>query len=203
MQTKLIVAVMLFSQVSLAQNALTPIQELKSVVNIKQAEVFVKKNTKNNAIIRTLNANASLSAFDRKILQKTNEGVFTIGNEVYKIIQDSTSTPERFQYIFLDGNLITKSEIDAIRIEITKQYKYGESIESLYNKYNMDTRNTIGDLGWANYDNIDIELRKAISKHKGEEIFAIDLPKYNWHYVVKSNAKNKSTRKITYIKVKK
>jgi hypothetical protein len=204
MKLKFVTAFLLFGQLLFGQNAISPAQELKHIKNLIQAEGFVKKNLKNNALLKTVYSNAvNLTPIERSILKKPVGSMFTIGNELYKIIHDTVNTQDAFQYIFLDGNTITKSEIDAIRIEITKQYKNGESIENLYQKYHMDTRNTTSDLGWSNYENAQLELNKVLSKHKNKDIFNIDLPQYNWYYVVKNNLKTKSARKVTYIKVKK
>ena len=105
----------------------------------------------------------------------------------------------RVSYIYLDGSVIKKEELDKIRETILSEYKKKNiSFSTLANKYTMDTAKD-GDLGWFDEGMMVKAFEDEIKNHKKDEIFTVDIPENNWYYVVLKTYDDIEKIKITYI----
>lgn len=106
----------------------------------------------------------------------------------------------RVSYIYLDGSVINKDEINKIRKTVLAAYGNNVSFSSLVKKYTMDTAEE-GDIGWFDEGMMIKVFEEEIKKHKKGAIFTVDIPENNWYYVVLKTYDDKEKIKITYKKL--
>lgn len=107
----------------------------------------------------------------------------------------------RVSYIYLDGYVIKKDEINNIRKKILASYRNNVSFSSLVKKYTMDTAEE-GDIGWFDEGMMVKIFEEEIKKHKKGDIFTVDIPENKWYYVVLKTYDDKEKIKINYKKNK-
>ena len=107
----------------------------------------------------------------------------------------------KVKYIYLDGTIYSKAEIDSIRSVIIKRYQEGEDFETLVKEYTMDG-NPTGDLGWFYQGMMVDEFDKAVRNKLKDEVFTVDVEIKNWYYVVLKNHDNKIEKAVNGIKIK-
>ncbi len=120
-------------------------------------------------------------------LLKQNKGdVFAVGYVTYLVLDVKESVKYRASYVFLDGASLQKREIDSLKEVIVKKANSGVPWAKLSDEYTMDGNNTQGDTGWffGEYQ-VPKELQDAVSKHKKDEIFFVEVPERQWYYIVK------------------
>ena len=103
-------------------------------------------------------------------------------------------------YIYLDGDKFTKSEIDSLRQSIINKYNNGVSFLELSAKYNMDG-NLFGDTKWFTKNMMVSEFEEAVIKHKKNDIFIVDKPDYKWYHIVLKTYADTYIKTLTFLKV--
>jgi hypothetical protein len=107
----------------------------------------------------------------------------------------------RAAYIFLDGGSLSKSEIDSLKKIIVQRASAGESWATLSDQYNMDGNKTQGDTDWFYGEySFPKEFQDAVQQHKLGEIFFVDVPEKQWHYIVKKTHEEKITKEIKVLR---
>lgn len=120
----------------------------------------------------------------------------------YKLISKKTETEYRASYIYLDGQELSKKEIDSIRTLIIQEYNSGVSFGHLVENYNMDGNSNNGDLGWFKPGMMFPEFENAVKEHAKNDIFTLDIESQNWYYVVLKTYDNRNRDILTLIKIK-
>ena len=65
----------------------------------------------------------------------------------------------------------------------------------------MDGNNTHGDTGWFFGEAmVPKELQDAVKNHKLGEIFTVDVPDKQWHYIVKKTYDDQIKKEITVLR---
>ena len=65
----------------------------------------------------------------------------------------------------------------------------------------MDGNNTHGDTGWFfGEEMMPKEFQDAVKTHKLGDIFFVDVPQNQWHYIVKKTYDDQVTKKITVLR---
>jgi PPIC-type PPIASE domain len=177
----------------------TPGSDLSQIKTIAQAEVFAEKNPKANARIFTIESNTDTSEILLPLFNKKNGFTFSIDNNKYKILQIDSVLSFRVSYIYLNGQQLTRPQIDSLRQEIISSYKKGTGFFDLVQQYNMDG-NISGDTGWFTEGMMVTEFEKAVRDHKKGDIFTVDTPGQNWYHVVLKTYGDTYIKKLTILK---
>lgn len=182
---------------SFGQNTTNDIAKIKT---ISQAEIFIKKNSKANAKIFTIESNRDTSEILFPLYSKKNGFTFKVDNRDYKILQIDSTLSFRVNYIYLSGEKFSKNQSDSLRQEIILKYKNGISFFDLVQQYTMDG-NITGDTGWF-IENIMVkEFETAVRNHKKGDIFLVDTPSQNWYHVVLKTYDNTYIKKATILAI--
>lgn len=124
--------------------------------------------------------------FDKKIGKKHKEKTRT-GKKLYEVVAEREVKHYRINYIFLDGERMSKKAIERLRKKILEMLDKGIQFESLARQYSMD-RNSYngGDSGWFKEERTVPIFFKEISNPKllANEVYSIDLTEANWYYLV-------------------
>ena len=177
---------------------------LSLIENQEQFEKYQFENSDSN--IENIELNISDSEFPKK-LKKLKKGKTRFIKKdgikyYYKLINISKETEFRASYIYLNGNELTKKEIDSIRTIIIEKLQSGVSFANLVEEYNMDGNSTQGDLGWFKKGIMVPDFEKAVIEHKKNDIFTVDINSRKWYYVVLKTYDDRIIEKRNYIRIK-
>ncbi len=101
----------------------------------------------------------------------------------HKVVSLTEVTQYNMRYIFFDPEKISQESIDAIRKDITKRFLNGQDFGTLANQFTMDGSTNGGDLGWMNESALQPEMIEAMKNHQKGQIFPLDIPDKNLHYL--------------------
>ncbi len=101
----------------------------------------------------------------------------------HKIVSLTEITQYNMRYIYFDPKKLSQESIDAIRKDITKRFLEGQEFATLANQFTMDGSTNGGDLGWMNEPDLRPEMISAMKEHKKGQIFPVDIPEENLHYL--------------------
>ena len=177
-------------------------QQLQHIETYDDAQALVDHHPGWQLDMLQLNACIDTSARQKQFYLKKKGDIFEIGNESYKVLYDTSIEFSRVNYIFLDGNKMTKNKIDSIRNLIIREYKNGIPFDSLSVKYNMDGNSNFGDTNWYSDGLMIKEFQQAVLKHKQADIFTIDVNSSAWYYVVKKTFATSKFKQMAIIRVK-
>lgn len=146
-----------------------------------EGELFVFNESKHETrLAKTL--------FDKGVGKKHKEETRT-GFKYYEVIAKTDVKHYRINYIFLDGNRMTKDAIERLRQKILGLLDDGIKFTSLARQYSMD-RNSYngGDSGWFKEERTVPIFFKELDNPKllANEVFSVDLTEANWYYLVQS-----------------
>jgi len=174
---------------------------LGAITTVKQAKKFIAKNPESGAALITLSSDKDTTDFARAFYDKQPNDTFRLDGYDYKVL-DKTSYPEfRVNYIFLDGSQLAAKTIDSARALIVKKYKSGTPFTDLVNAYTMDATPN-GDVGWFKEGVMAKEFEQAVKQHKRNDIFTVDIPTSNWYFVVLKTFDDRTTHRLTLLKIK-
>lgn len=113
-------------------------------------------------------------------------------NVLFKVLNRKNVEICKVQYIFFDGSIMKKNEIDSFRSIVLNKYNLGTDFTSLVKEYTMDG-NPSGELQWF-YKGIMVEeFEEAVMPTKKGEIFIVDVDSKKWYYVVLKTHDNINT----------
>lgn len=174
---------------------------LSQVKSISQAESFIVKNPKAEGKIFTIESSIDTSEVVLPLYREKTGFLFNIDNYNFKILQVDSTLSFRVSYIYLNGEQLSKAQIDSLRQEIISKYKSGTNFFELAQQYNMDG-NTTGDTRWFPENMMVKEFETAVRQHKKGEIFTVDTPNQNWYHVVLKTFDDTYIRKLTILRTK-
>lgn len=183
-------------------------KELALLETPEQIETFLaeKKSKKNKLITfnqekhKTILAKDlfKLGVGDTKKVEKEFETTF------YKVVKRKKKVYQRASYIFIDGNVYDKRNIDVLRQSIFDQLYDGVEFEALAKKYSMDgNAQKGGDLGWFTEGDLHADFEPHIlnTSHEVGKPFAINIPEKNWYYVAVMTHEPKKIPEIEVLKI--
>ena len=200
---RLIVLLLVSSQLSSSDvyGQSTLQQSLQHVASFAEAEQFVQDHPPLQASLRQLRPSSDTAATDRQLYHLAVGEVRSIGQQTYKIIDDTTTYMFRASYIYLDGSQLSSATIDSLRRLILRRYAAGTAFEQLADTFNMDGNKNHGDLGFFPGGRMVAPFEQAVRSHAYGEVFTVDVPDNQWYYVVKKTAPDQVTRVLTVLQV--
>ncbi|TBN06840.1 hypothetical protein EYD45_02860 [Hyunsoonleella flava] len=181
---------------------------LADIETQEQAKQFIKDKYAFNSKIFTFNEEKHKSQLAKALfqLEKGNVKTEKAANEktIYKILEKTTNTYYRVNYIFLDGNTYNLESIDKLRENLIEKHKNGIPFSTLANQYSMDENGKKGgDTGWFTLGSMPTELENAIilDNHGLEDIYSVDIPSKQWYYLVLQSHEPKEISEIKVLKI--
>ena len=179
-------------------------QELDSVLNLNQAERYLKSHPQKGNEIITFNEENHKTNMVRDLFSR---GRITVESELYnthyKVVERNSIPHYRASYIYLDGSKMNKSEINIVRKKIIKKFNGGTPFNQLAQQYSMDNNaNKGGDLGWFTEGTYYQKFEDAIiNNNRVNDIFTLDIDEKNWYYVILKTYDVKEIREVKALKI--
>jgi parvulin-like peptidyl-prolyl isomerase len=184
MKNTLTALLLIFSFSTFAQSTVT--EQFQKINTVQDAQKWMDANKAAKPELLQLTLGKDSSLIDKRLLRQKKGDVFSVGYVTYKVLESTESVKYRSQYIFLDGGSLTPAEIDSLKKIIVQKASAGTSFDQLSDQYSMDGNKTKGDTGWFfGPEMMPAEFQDAVSKHKKDEIFFVDVSDKQWHYIVK------------------
>lgn len=193
---------LLFSASIFAQANLTVTDKFQKINTVAEAQQYIDANPTLKPALLSLSYGKDTSLIEKRLLRQKKGDVFSVGYVTYKVLEASEKVNYRANYIFLDGSSLTPAQVDSLKKLITqKASAAGASFEQLSDQYTMDGNTTHGDTGWFfGEEMMPKEFQDAVSKHKMGEIFFVDVPEKQWHYIVKKTYDDQITKDIKVLR---
>jgi parvulin-like peptidyl-prolyl isomerase len=184
---------------ALAQQTVT--EKFQKINTREDAQKFVEANAALKPEIFNLTWGKDTALIEKRLLRQKKGDVFSVGYVTYKVLDSKESVAYRASYIFLDGGSLTKPEIDSLKKLILQKLNAGSEWNELSKQYTMDGNKTFGDTGWFfGPEMLPAEFQDAVAKRKTGEIFFVDVPDKQWHYIVKKTYDDQVKKEMTVLK---
>lgn len=168
----------LFFLVTFSMNS----QNIDKIDSLEKAENFIKSNPNIKCEIKYLETTTDSLELYKKYFSEED---FKKNNQV---VETQFSTSMRVNYIYLDGQKLSKKEIDNKRKVIIDRLKKRASFSALSKEFTMDgSDKNEGDLAWFDEGVMHLTFENEIKKHKKGDVFIVDIPENNWYYVVEKS----------------
>jgi parvulin-like peptidyl-prolyl isomerase len=199
MKNRLVGLFLLFSAPVFAQ--LTVTEQFQKILTVEQAQQFIDANAALKPTLLRLSYGKDSTLIDKRLLKQNKGDIFSVGYVTYKVLEATEKVTYRANYIFLDGSTLSPAETDSLKKIITQKISAGSSMEQLSDQYTMDGNTTHGDTGWFfGVEMMPKEFQDAVSKHKTGEVFFVDVPDKQWHYIVKKTYDDNLKKDITVLR---
>ncbi|MCH4552560.1 peptidylprolyl isomerase [Aestuariibaculum lutulentum] len=183
-------------------------EDLITIESTKQIDSFLQaKKHKGNKVV-TFNEEKHKTILAKELFSMSRGAVKIKENEFektfYKVLEKNKTPYYRVSYIYLDGAQQTEDDITNLRSEIVTKYKNGIPFSYLAKQYSMDAyANKGGDLGWFTEGKMPIEFEAEVinGNHSLEDIFSVDIPETNAHYLVLQTHEPKHIAEIKVLKI--
>ena len=184
---------------AVAQETVT--EKFQKIQNMQQAQEFIKAHPELKPALLNLSAGKDSSLIDKRLLRQKQGDIFSVGYVTYKVLEAKDTVDFRARYIFLDGGALSKSEIDSLKKVIVQKHQAGTSFEQLSDEYTMDGNTTRGDTDWFFGEYMfPKEFQDAVEAHKLGEVFFVDVPEKQWHYIVKKTHDDRVKKDIVVLR---
>ena len=199
MKSSLVVLFALISAPVLAQETVT--EKFQKIATLEQAQQYITANAPLEPALLDLQLGRDSTLIDRRLLRQNKGDIFSVGYVTYKVLEVKESIALRASYIFLDGGSLSKSEVDSLKKIIVQRASAGEDWGKLSDQFTMDGNKTKGDTDWfwGEYS-FPKEFQDAVQKHKTGEIFFVDVPEKQWHYIVKKTHNDDVKKEIKVLR---
>lgn len=200
MKNSLVGLFMLISAAAFSQGA-TLTEKFQKITTVQQAQQFVDANAGLKPALLTLSWGKDTSVINKRLLRQNKGDVFSVGYVTYKVIESAETVKYRANYIFLDGSSLSPSQVDSTKKLIVDKSNAGASFDQLSDQYTMDGNTTHGDTGWFfGEEMMPKEFQDAVKNHKLGEIFFVDVPERQWHYIVKKTYDDQLKKDMTVLR---
>ncbi len=190
---------MLFMVPAMAQPTVR--EQFLKIETMAQAQKFIDANAPLKPTILNLSYGKDTTLIDKRLLKQKKGDIFSVGYVTYKVMEANESVQYRASYIFLDGSSLSVSEIDSLKKIIVKKLSEGANFEQLSDQYTMDGNTTRGDTGWFfGEETVPKELQEGVKNHKLGDIFFVDVPDRQWHYIVKKTFDDQIKKDIVVLR---
>ncbi len=185
----------------MAQNTPTVNDQFKNIGTVQQAQAWAAANPQLKPAILHLVAGKDSTLIDKRLLRQNQGDIFSVGYVTYKVIESKESVKYRANYIYLDGSVMSPSEIDSVRKVIVQKLNGGADWNQLSDQYTMDGNTTHGDTGWF-FGELQMpkEFQDAVKAHKTGDLFFVDVSDRNWHYIVKKTYDDDDQKDATILR---
>lgn len=184
-----------------AQGQLTVTEQFQKITTVPQAEQFIAANPNLKPTILKISSLKDTSVIIKRLLRQNKGDVFSVGYVTYKVLDATEKVNYRANYIFLDGASLSPAEIDSLKKLIQQKHAAGATFEQLSDQYTMDGNTTHGDTGWFfGEEMMPKEFQDAVKNHKTGEIFSVDVPDKQWHYLVKKTYDDDDKKEMTVLR---
>jgi len=199
MKSSLVVLFALISAPVLAQETVT--EKFQKIATLEQAQQYITANAPLKPALLDLQLGRDSTLIDKRLLRQNKGDIFSVGYVTYKVLEVKESIALRASYIFLDGGSLSKSEVDSLKKIIVQRASAGEDWGKLSDQFTMDGNKTKGDTDWfwGEYS-FPKEFQDAVQKHKTGEIFFVDVPEKQWHYIVKKTHNDDVKKEIKVLR---
>lgn len=199
MKSSLVVLFALMSASVFAQQTVT--EKFQKITTLEQAQQYIAANPDLKPALLDVSYGKDSGLLEKRLLRQNKGDVFSVGYVTYKVIDVKASTSLRAAYIFLDGGSLSKSEVDSLKKIIVSRASAGEDWGKLSDQYTMDGNKTRGDTDWFYGEfNFPKEFQDAVQAHKQGEIFFVDVPEKQWHYIVKKTHNDQIAKDIKVLR---
>ena len=190
---------LLISAQLVAQPTVT--EQFQKISSLQQAEQYIKANAALKPEIFSLSADKDSSLIAKRLLRQKKGDVFSVGNVTYKVLEAKDTVNYRASYIFLDPTTYSPAQIDSLKNVITQKLKQGVAFEVLSDQYTMDGNTTRGDTDWFYGEYMmPKEFQDAVEKNKKGDIFFLDAPDKQWHYIIKKTHDDRVEKEVTVLR---
>jgi parvulin-like peptidyl-prolyl isomerase len=199
MKNRLVGLFLLFSAPVLAQ--LTVTEQFQKILTVEQAQQFIDANAALKPTLLRLSYGKDSTLIDKRLLKQNKGDIFSVGYVTYKVLEATEKVTYRANYVFLDGSTLSPAETDSLKKIITQKISAGSPMDQLSDQYTMDGNTTHGDTGWFfGVEMMPKEFQDAVAKHKTGEVFFVDVPDKQWHYIVKKTYDDNLKKDITVLR---
>ncbi|MFT3750535.1 MAG: peptidylprolyl isomerase [Agriterribacter sp.] len=199
MKTGFTFLLLFFSIVVFAQPTVR--EQFEKIKTQQDAQKFIDANAPLKPTILHVKLGKDSTLLDKRLLKQNKGDIFSVGYVTYLILDGTESVNYRAQYIFLDGGSLSPAEIDSLKKVITQKIAAGESLDKLSDQYTMDGNTTKGDTGWFfGEEMMPKEFQEAVKNHKKDEVFFVDVPQNDWHYIVKKTYDDEIKKEIIVLR---
>lgn len=199
MKTGFTFLLLFFSIIVFAQPTVR--EQFEKIKTLQDAQKFIDANAPLKPTLLHLTLGKDSTLIDKRLLKQKKGDIFSVGYVTYLVLDGTESVNYRAQYIFLDGGSLSVAEIDSLKKVITQKIAAGEPIDKLSDQYTMDGNTTKGDTGWFfGEEMMPKEFQEAVKNHKKDEVFFVDVPQNDWHYIVKKTYDDEVKKEITVLR---
>jgi parvulin-like peptidyl-prolyl isomerase len=182
-----------------AQETVT--EQFQKIGTVQEAQQFIDANAALKPALLQLSNEKDSSLIDKRLLRQNKGDIFSVGYVTYKVLEAKEILAFRANYVFLDGSSLSNSQIDSLRKIILQKASEGISFEQLSDQFTMDGNTTHGDTGWFfGPEMLPKEFQDAVQNHKKGDIFFVDVPDKQWHYIVKKTYDGQDKKEITVLR---
>jgi hypothetical protein len=190
---------LLFCAPVFAQPTVT--EKFQKINTVAEAQQYVDANKELKPVILHLSYGKDTSLIDKRLLRQKKGDIFSVGYVTYKVIEATETVAYRASYVFLDGGSLTPQQVDSLRKIIVQKANAGTPFEQLSDQYTMDGNTTHGDTGWFfGVEQMAKEVQDAVAAHKTGDIFFVDVPDKQWHYIIKKTYDDDLKKEITVLR---
>lgn len=166
-----------------------------------QAQKFIDGNAPLKPTLLNLSYGKDTALIDKRLLKQKKGDIFSVGYVTYKVLEANESVQYRASYIFLDGSSLSVSEIDSLKKIVVKKLSDGAPFVQVSDQYTMDGNTTKGDTGWFfGEETVPKELQEGVKNHKLNDIFFVDVPDRQWHYIVQKTFDDQVKKDIVVLR---
>lgn len=199
MKAGLVWICLLFATPMFAQ--LTVREQFEKIKTPQEAQKFIDANQPLKPTLLHLTLGKDTTLIDKRLLRQKKGDVFSVGYVTYLVLDGTEEVNYRANYIFLDGSSLSNAEVDSLKKVILQKASEGTSFDQLSDEYTMDGNTTHGDTGWFfGEEMMPKEFQDAVQKHKRDDIFFVDVPERQWHYIVKKTYDDQVKKEITVLR---
>ncbi len=176
-------------------------EQFLKIETMAQAQKFIDGNAPLKPTLLNLSYGKDTALIDKRLLKQKKGDIFSVGYVTYKVLEATESVQYRSSYIFLDGTSLSVSEIDSLKKIIVKKLGDGAPFVQVSDQYTMDGNTTKGDTGWFfGEETVPKELQEGVKNHKLGEIFYVDVPDRQWHYIVQKTFDDQVKKDIVVLR---
>lgn len=176
-------------------------EQFQKIQTVEQAQQYIDGNPQLKPVLLRLSADKDSTLIDKRLLKQQQGDIFSVGNVTYKVVQSRDTMNFRASYIFLDGATHSRPEIDSLKNLIVQKANSGAAFETLSDQYTMDGNTTHGDTGWFFGEYMmPKEFQDAVQQHRTGDIFFLDVPEKQWHYIIKKTYDDQVEKDIVVLR---
>ena len=175
--------------------------QFQKIGTVEQAQQYIAANPGLKPALLNLSSKKDSTVIDKRLLKQNQGDIFSVGYVTYKVLTSTEKVVYRASYIFLDGGSLSNSQIDSLKKVIVAKAKSGTPWDQLSDQYTMDGNTLHGDTGWFfGEEMMPKEFQDAVKEHATGEIFFVDVPDKQWHYIVKKTYDDDDKKEMTVLR---